>query len=305
MVRAFGKMWFILMAGAAALLITSIFFACHIPGEGGGSGPVEESFDPADEPQFMEFTEGVRTYYVNKPWNYEKSYNRSRRYPLVIFLHGTTSSPTKGNVPGHLGNGSGQAALHFKKSYPSFVYVPLCPSTRGWHTDRAAIIDDIERLKRECRIDPDRIYLMGYSKGASETVNFGRAYNRGTRAFAAIVRLSGMTGIRLEEDLKQALPLTSIWFNSGNNDLGGSQTAAAGGFALFKQYYDQAKLRTSYTKVGTIPCRTEALFIEGGREVKYSLYGDSANPAGHGTIYSAPFNNPELMPWLFRQRLDY
>lgn len=129
-----------------------------------------------------------------------------RRWPLMIFLHGS----------GERGEDIERVKVHgppkIAAQRPDFPFVtvsPLLPAEEDWDIAKLdAILDHVvERL----RIDPARIYLTGLSRGAHASWRWGAAE---PGRFAAIVPVSG------RGDPSQACKLkdTPIWAFHGDRD---------------------------------------------------------------------------------------
>src|SRR5215207_9612121 len=119
-------------------------------------------------------------YRLLKPDGYDK--DGDVRYPLVVFLHGIGERGTD-NAAQLL-----QGVMEFvkestRKKHPCFLAAPQCPPDNLWvlvtpwdvsgnlalakapTQPTALVLDLIDSLSKECRIDADRIYLTGISLG--------------------------------------------------------------------------------------------------------------------------------------------
>src|SRR5262249_33303017 len=122
----------------------------------------------------------VLRYRLLKPDNYDPK----QSYPLVIFLHGA----------GERGDDNEKQLLHGipefartenRRQYPCFLVAPQCPGGARWvevdwgaerHTrpkepsePARLTLELIAALQKECRIDPQRIYVTGLSMGGFGT----------------------------------------------------------------------------------------------------------------------------------------
>lgn len=280
----------------------------------------KETFDPADDPALMTYTDNGRTYQIRKPWNYDKAYNRSRAYPLVIYLHPSTPVVKHYHLPRALGNGLDQIAIKFRQDYPSFLYYPhsTTPSS-GFNADLTAMVDDIERLIRENRIDPSRIYLIGYSMGSSGTIDLSRAFNNSDRAFAGVIRLSGHTALSMVEDVQNSFSRSPVWNLTSGGDHLKSRTAAITSYQLYKDYYpngvesrlDKEDDFRILTKIDgqdayvtqTIAYWTKIYSVNGEEKYRYTYYDEGNTTFHHGHLSGYPYQDPELLSWLFSRRL--
>lgn len=263
-------------------------------------------------PQTVTHNEQGRIYHTRIPSNYELPENSDKKYPLLIYLHGSSSLPVPTWMfPYHLRDDKS-----YVKEYPHYFYLPFATQGNTYTPDIDLIIADIERLVREERIDPERIYLMGYSLGSTTTIELSRAfYNRVGKQFAAVVKISGATGHKMVEDVQQALSRSSLWIHSGNADNYHGQVDVAGdSFQLFKNHYSNGVLSSIrqqsrylvYSEwCDNYPYTTETLTVAGDERFKWTIYGETGvNPAiDHGRVLGMPFQNPDFYPWLFSRRL--
>lgn len=156
-----------------------------------------------------------------------------RRYPLLIFLHGS----------GERGLDLSLLTFHgpwaFLKAHPEYQCItvaPQCPLGTWWQTP---FVDDfIKEVMATYRVDPDRVYLTGLSMGGFGTWNEACAH---PERFAAIAPICG------GGDPKQAAALKNVptWTFHGDADrtvpIAGTQAMvdalkAAGGDVRFTIY---------------------------------------------------------------------
>ena len=114
-----------------------------------------------------------------------KDYTRSRKWPLILYLHG--------------GMGRGDDFEKMKwypvvkmcyenDSLPFIIVSPQCPEEESW-TDHVLLITLLDVVIATHSVDTDRVYLAGYSMGGSGT--WALAYQYPER-FAAIAPMSGI-----------------------------------------------------------------------------------------------------------------
>lgn len=165
-----------------------------------GIAQYSEVFEEVDRPYFTDIVvSGVqdRGYFV-EPWNYGKTYNADRKYPLVIYCYGVGSTnqgidETFSACPNVFKTGSSgiyQVGTVGDKN-PCFVYVTA--PTELYTEDMAA--DDVVRVEwmiENYRIDTERIYYFGYSMGGQAAHYFVDSWYPSTgHQVAAINRNSG------------------------------------------------------------------------------------------------------------------
>lgn len=161
---------------------------------------------------------------------YEPGKNKNGKLPLILILHGA----------GARGNDNkaqlGTFCFRFmnrkvQKSNPSYVVVPQCPNGREWvnrsntgipythysqdKTDESEevklIIELLVELKTRYPIDTNRIYITGFSMGATGTWDITTRY---PDMFAGAAIFSGVSDTT-KAHLITHLP---IWVFSGRND---------------------------------------------------------------------------------------
>lgn len=103
-------------------------------------------------------------YYLYKP----DGYDQNRKYPLLVLLHG---------VSRHMYGGKYVLADAIRQKHPSFILVPIAPKSMiwgypRWTEERSAAplaFDALRAVQNAYSIDPDRIYISGYSMGGTGT----------------------------------------------------------------------------------------------------------------------------------------
>ena len=107
-------------------------------------------------------------------------YDPGKRYPLILYLHGAGKRGTD-NLS-HL-TGTDQWGSHIwitpehEQDYPCFVLVPQCGSGRLWQNlgsadlswELQSVLFIMQDVQGKYSIDPDRLYITGYSMGSYGT----------------------------------------------------------------------------------------------------------------------------------------
>lgn len=207
-----------------------------------------------------------------------KNYDASKKYPLVLFLHG--AGERGNNNSAQLVHGMGDfASDKIMADYPAFVLAPQCPAGDKWvDVDWSADKHDmpekpaspmrltlavIEKLSKEFSIDADRLYITGLSMGGYGTWD---AIQRHPKLFAAAAPICGGGDPKLAEKIAK-LP---IWAFHGDQD-------------------KAVKVERSREMIAAIKAA--------GGQPKYTEYPG----VGHDS-WTQSYKNPEFYQWLFAQR---
>jgi predicted peptidase len=114
-------------------------------------------------------------------------YTRARRWPVILFLHGSGERGTDGILQTSVGLGDG--IRRHAERWPAIVVFPQAPPEYRWHGRVAHLaLATLDRTLREFNTDPDRVYLVGLSAGGNGVWNL--AYRTPER-FAALVAICG------------------------------------------------------------------------------------------------------------------
>ncbi|GAA4276693.1 carboxylesterase family protein [Aquimarina mytili] len=111
--------------------------------------------------QAQDLKNAIQRNYKNIPFiiTTPDDYIKNKKYPTILFLHGGDRSNTKH----HPSKYASKAGLEF----PFIVIAPSCISGCSWsNVDLKGILN---QAKDEVSIDPNRIYLVGYSMGGAGT----------------------------------------------------------------------------------------------------------------------------------------
>ncbi len=93
-------------------------------------------------------------------------YTRERRWPVILFLHGSGERGTDGLLQTSIGLGEG--IRRHAERWPAIVVFPQAPPAHRWHGRVAHLaLAALDRTVREFSIDPDRVYLVGLSAGGT------------------------------------------------------------------------------------------------------------------------------------------
>lgn len=145
-------------------------------------------------------------YYLYFPTGYEET--ESEKFPLLLFLHGGgeaggTLEDLKTNGPPKL--------LAEGKEFPFLILAPQNPYKRKWWNTRA-VMQLLDTIIETNRVDIDRIYLSGLSRGGSAAWELAVQY---PDKFAAMAVVCGMTPVPYAAWINKKL---SIWVFHGTED---------------------------------------------------------------------------------------
>lgn len=137
-----------------------------------------------------------------------EGYDGTKKWPLVLFLHGS----------GERGSDLNLASVHGPlkeiaagRPIPAIVVVPQLPAAeRGWNA--RGLLAMLDAVQKKYRVDPDAVSVTGLSMGGFGTWNLVSA---APKRFAAVAPICGGTvGVPLPADLK-GLP---VWAVHGTAD---------------------------------------------------------------------------------------
>jgi len=213
---------------------------------------------------------------------FPKNYDKSKDYPLTVFLHGS----------GERGNDNEKQLLHgsflFTDSinllkYPSIVIFPQCPENDGWvnytnKTENTFTFGDkkkptkpLEMVLRLIKfynktesVDSKRIYVAGLSLGAMGTYDLICRY---PNTFAAAIPICGAVNL---DRLKNVRKVPICIFHGS----------------------DDSAVSVEYSRNAYIELKES-----GSQHVEYKEYPH----VGHN-CWEQAFAEPDFMSWLFSQQ---
>lgn len=259
------------------LLILIHLFGCTNPTQSTQSVELNPSETFTDEDAPLDFTHDTISF--TGPWGYNRPQNSSRLYPLV--------------VAGYWGEGVGKYRAVAQR-YPAFVFSYQKDSVSAGESLALWIASAINA---GYRIDPDRIYLTGFSRGGSGSYPLAKGmYNQG-RYFAAILRVAGQSKSDIGNDIAAK---TAIWYHIGLEDTATRVEVARKALELTRGYAcNAAVLQTTTTDTITGYQRSTVTFLRGERPMfVYSEY------TGMGHTSSPCYTDPAVLPWMFEQVVE-
>ncbi len=195
------------------------------------------------------------------------------KLPVILFLHGIGQRGEGGFVP--VEGTAGVVARNYLEQVPAVVVLPQCRQNRYWNDPdmERMVIAAVEQTMAEFSADSRRLYLAGVSMGG-----YGAWHMAAEHAgkFAAVVPICGGSPLR-ERDrftpIARRIGRTPVWVFHGADD--------------------------GIVPVSESRRMVEALKAVAGSRVRYNEYPG----VGHNVWFKA-LAEPELMTWLFAQRLD-
>ncbi len=197
-------------------------------------------------------------YYLYYPKEYEEATNE--KFPLLLFLHGGgeaggTLEDLKTNGPPKL--------LAEGKEFPFLILAPQNPYKRKWWNTRA-VMQLLDTIIETNRVDVDRIYLTGLSRGGGAAWELAVQY---PNKFAALAVVCGMTPVPYAAWINKNMP---IWVFHGTEDK-------------------------------SIPISESQNMVNKLEEMDYDVTFTKYDGVGHNAWVQA-YNTEELYEWFMRQK---
>jgi len=151
-------------------------------------------------------TEENLKYYLYYPEGYDS--NTLEEFGILLFLHGggesggTLKDFTESGPPKMLEEGT---------QFPFLVLAPQNPHKKKWWNTQA-LIQLLDNIVENNRVDPKRIYLSGLSRGGSAAWNLAVQY---PEKFAAMAVVCGMAPLPYAHWIDKEMP---IWVFHGDED---------------------------------------------------------------------------------------
>lgn len=145
-------------------------------------------------------------YYLYYPEDYFES--ESQKFGLLLFLHGGGES---GRAVEEIKDTGPPKMLVEGKQFPFLILAPQNPhAKKWWNTD--AVVQLLDSVVQTNRVDKNRIYLTGLSRGGSASWELATQY---PEKFAAMAVVCGMTPLPYAHWIDQEMP---IWVFHGDQD---------------------------------------------------------------------------------------
>ena len=213
---------------------------------------------------------------------FPKNYDKSKKYPLILFLHGAGERGTDNEK--QLVHGSKMfLEAQNRERFPAIVVMPQCPEDSYWASvkvDRdkqpmtfafdytrpsnwplVAAYDVVKQLVREESVDKHRLYIMGLSMGGMGT--FEQVFNH-SKTYAAAVPICGGADVAAYDKRVRKTP---YWVFHGAAD-------------------------------SVVPVENSRRMVERLKALKVPVQYTEYPGVNHNSWDNA-FAEPELLPWLF------
>jgi predicted peptidase len=232
--------------------------------------PQEAQTNTFDEKTFVNARNERMRYLLFVP----KDYDKQKKYPLVLWLHGGGSVGDDLQLLLRYGDKHGVryfARPDNQSKYPSIIVAPQCPQNKSWGdpnseqptTEMRLVLEILEKVQADYSIDGRRLYVTGISLGGYGTWDI---IGRHPEMFAAAVPICG-GGKTSKASL---MVKTAIWAFHGAQD---------------------EVVNVSESRKMIMAIR------DAGGKPKYTEY----NGVGHNS-WERAFTEQDLLPWMFAQR---
>ncbi|QAA32908.1 prolyl oligopeptidase family serine peptidase [Clostridium manihotivorum] len=190
------------------------------------------------------------------------SYDENKKWPLILSLHGSGERNKDIETVKQYGI---HKILRENEDLPFLVVSPHCPKDESWEMQFKFLRELLDIVQKNYSIDSERIYLTGYSMGGYGTWNFAIT---NPELFAAIAPICG-GAISLKKAVRY-LKDTPIWVAHGDSD-------TIVDFEESKRIVDSLK-----------DCNKNLIF---------KVYKNCDHE-----VCTKAYEDPELFPWLLKQR---
>jgi predicted peptidase len=214
-------------------------------------------------------------------------YTKLRRWPIVLFLHG--SGERGDDNLRQISVGLGPALERFEQRYKCLVVFPQCRFGEEWYgEEELQSLAALEQTIKEFRGDPKRIYLTGISMGGA-----GAWYTaRHPRRFAAVVPVCGEV-VRQPDDPFPADPPPGL----------ARILSAPDPYLALAQAIDGTPVWAFHgTDDDTVPVTESRSMVEAlrrvGGNVRYTEY-----PGVDHEVWDLAYADAGMVQWLLKQRM--
>jgi len=199
-------------------------------------------------------------YLLYLPADYGK--DTKKKWPIIMFLHGAGE---RGNRIEVLRKQGLPKMIAQGKSFDFIIVSPQCPNDIWWPEQTDVLINLLDDIEKNYRVDTDRVYLTGLSMGGFGTWTLAERY---PQRFAAIAPICGGS----ERYAAYRLKKVPVWAFHGAKD-------------------NTVPLARSQEMVNAVK--------KAGGDAKLTIY-----PEAEHDSWTETYNNPELYEWFLSHRIS-
>lgn len=151
-------------------------------------------------------TTELLSYYLYYPEDYEVK--EDEKFPILLFLHGGGDA---GGSLDEIKRSGPPKLITDGKEFPFLILIPQNPYKKKWWNTRA-VMQLLDTIIENNRVDKNRIYLTGLSRGGGAAWEMAVQY---PNKFAALAVVCGMTPLPYASWINKDMP---IWVFHGEED---------------------------------------------------------------------------------------
>lgn len=197
-------------------------------------------------------------YYLYYPKDYTTK--KDQAFPLLLFLHGGGEA---GGMLENLQTNGPPKMIVEGKEFPFLILAPQHPHKKKFWNTRA-VMQLLDTVVARNRIDRQRIYLTGLSRGATAAWELVVQY---PDTFAALAVVCGMTPVPYASWINKEMP---VWVFHGEDD-------------------------------PVIPVEESELMVQKLKQLGYDVTFTKYPKVGHDA-WTKAYQNEDLYDWLVRQK---
>ncbi|HLO82007.1 MAG TPA: hypothetical protein VK166_13660 [Chitinophagaceae bacterium] len=163
-------------------------------------------------------------YYEYLPAGYNDAANATKKYPVILFVHGigelgngTSDLPKVNNtgLPQYINQGRFPSS--FTVNGQQFQFIVICPQFVNW-PGTSNIDAFYDHIQRTYRADATRLYLTGLSMGGGATWDYVGTSTTQANRVAAILPICGATSPTTQKCQYMASTNLPVWATHNNGD---------------------------------------------------------------------------------------
>ena len=158
-------------------------------------------------------TQITKTVRLNYLLHLPRDYDRARKYPTILFLHGRDE---RGDDVEILKRHGLPKLIVEQPDFPFIVASPQCPADSDWSVEMDGVIALLDHIAMDYAVDLSRVYLTGFSMGVLGAYQLAFIT---PQSFAAMVVISARRpDVLRAPDRATALKHIPIWIFHGAQD---------------------------------------------------------------------------------------